>query len=220
MTRRILVMAAFALATCAWADPIPLGGEYRLRQCGAGFAPCDVAFSYRAPSAAELAGLDQALFFSFMQPILNGWTTGSFNWTVRDSNSNGYVIGRVEGPNNIHTQFVFRAGQLYCCYTDAPFSLWDINDNNVIAGFSNGAFGANGPYVDGAFGFPLQLSAADRTILSNPFLVAEAIDNQNRILIGNGAGVGRYILEPVPEPASILLLGAVLIGVRRLMARS
>ncbi len=103
---------------------------YKAAYCGGSFEPCTVTRSTREPKPAELVGLTNEAFAEFFA----GYYTDPnpmFSYFVKDSNVNGYVIGEVMGPNMIHTNFVFD-GSIICCIKDAPFTIADINNNDLV----------------------------------------------------------------------------------------
>jgi hypothetical protein len=200
-----LALALLVAAIPAAADLIP----YSVTACGQASQPaCSIFSVSHVPTAEDTLGLDNALFANYF--IAHGLTGAvvnpQFSWTPIAANSEGEVIGRVSGDNEIHTQFVYYQGQLLCCTTDDPFTLSDINDNDLIVGHYFEALLANGA------GVPLPFPQIDPTL---SFLVSgpgrfTAIDDQNRIL--EDFQGQQYMLQPVPEPSSAGLLCVAIIA--------
>ncbi len=130
------LIAAALLATMAFGDILPIAPEYEQIFCGEpGQVPCTVEKTIRTPTAEELFGLDNAGFRNWFAGLGPIFAMGDYHWSITDSNVNGYVIGHVMGGyGTIDTQFVFRGGEILCCYLDFPFRLYDINDNNFLVG--------------------------------------------------------------------------------------
>lgn len=204
----LLLPAIAVFNSIASADPAI---NFNMTACGSGIAPCDVVATRRAPTAAELAGLNQSAFLTYMAPLLNG-QTGAFNWSITDSSSSGFVIGSVSGPNSIITQFVFHQGQVVCCSIDEPFRLSDINDNNYIVGFNPG--GPPGLLLYAPSLQPGSMTPINYSVSLDPRVTASAfasvstftaIDNNNRILGSIRFGGPDFVITPTPEPTSMAL---------------
>jgi hypothetical protein len=205
--------------------PPELLEPYTVTPCGQpGQVACSITPTGRTPTVADLQGLTNSAFVSFFLPYF-GERLGPnplFGWGPTAANANGYVIGSVSGPDLIHTQFIYHAGKVVCCLTDEPFTLYDINDQNVVVGYD--------PYLcfldcNGSQSPPFLEWLAPS---GNPFLLTltftdprfdpsagfaptyTAIDNQDRILLRTGEG--QFLLQPTPEPTSVVLLVTVLVA--------
>src|SRR5579863_4499276 len=133
--------------------PPELSEPYTITPCGQPEqVACSVTPAGTTPTAADLQGLTNNLFVNFF--VARGYgplmfsapTPPVFGWTPRMANANGYVIGDVYGTfAEIHTEFIYHAGQVLCCTGDSSgdFGLFDINDQNVVVGVTDGFFSAN-----------------------------------------------------------------------------
>jgi len=107
---------------------------------------------------------------------------------------------------------VYQNGQILCCTTDEPFTLYDINDNGFIVGldpYSGWSYLAQVGGVAPNTYANIHLTFTDPTF--DPFYGRfTRVDDQNRIL----AELGRqeYMLAPIPEPGSIILFVTLLVG--------
>ena len=91
---------------------------------------------FRTPTPNELVGLDNRAFYDYA--VANGVNPdvidAPFQWTVIDSNANGWVIGYYTGPSFWDGSFVFHAGVgVVCCMMD-ELTLKMINSNNMVSG--------------------------------------------------------------------------------------
>ena len=207
--------------------PPELLEPYTATPCGQpGQVACSITPTGRTPTAGDLQGLSSTLFYNYFGGASNPYICDGFSWTPRAANVNGYVIGHVTGGcDGYDTQFIYHAGQILFSGVDAPFSLWDINDQNVIVG---SIFGTPGP--DGGFGLVddppfiavgttsgllnvslAYIDPAFATAVHGPWPTFTAINNQDDILL-DGPGQQQYMLQPTPEPASIIFLATVLAG--------
>jgi len=160
--------------------------------------------------------LNSDLFAAFFAGLLDPSTFAlPFRPIPTGASADGYVIGVVDDAAFIHTAFLYRNGQLSCCFLDFPFRFTGINNQDVIIGW-NPDFG---PFVASAgSGGDEDVNEEHLTFTDpsfDPYAVDPfasffyAIDDQNRILADvNGQ---QYMLLPTPEPASVLLLVAGLI---------
>jgi hypothetical protein len=200
------------------ADLMPLPSKYQAVACDGNYAPCDFTPFTRTPTPSDTAGLTSDAFLQYFQS--RGYPYGGiFQWSAVGSNDNGYVFGNVYGGNQVHTQFIYRAGQVICCFTDEPFRLDGINDNNIVVGYDpySGIYGPVGSFVAYA-GLDADLHNVYVPILPDPVAGLPSgssvpflgIDKDNRIL-AQGSSNGQYfVLGSVPEPAGILLLASFL----------
>jgi hypothetical protein len=208
--------------------PPELSEPYTATPCGQpGQVTCNITPTGRTPTAADLQGLSSELFYNYFVSQGNSLVcSNDFSWTPLAANANGYVIGSLtEGCDILHTQFIYHAGQILFSGADEPFRLYDINDQNVIVGSILGAPGPDGgfglvddpPFI--AVGTPSGLmrvalayiDPAFATALHGPWASFTAIDNHDNILL-NGPYQQQFMLQPTPEPASIVFLATVLLG--------
>jgi hypothetical protein len=203
--------------------PPELSEPYTVTPCGqVGQIACSITPTGRTPTAADLQGLTNNLFVSFL--VAHGYgpdlpSNPTFSWTPRAANANGYVIGNVVSPGGFGgfmSQFIYHAGQVLCCLSDPSNRLWDINDQNVVTGTFGFSAGTWLLFASNSDVNQLFLTFTDPTFDPNDHAAAptySAIDNQDRILLGRpGLDSQLYMLQPTPEPASIVFLVTVLIG--------
>jgi hypothetical protein len=198
--------------------PIACGGQ--------GQVACSVTPTGVTPTSAQLQGLTTTLAATYLNSQLNlNVNPTSLSLSPLVANVNGYVIGGMTDQNAVITQFIYHTGQVTCCTEDRPFSLADINDQNIVAGQIFSGF-ALIPFVGDASVMnadrnPLTLTFTDPTFARHLFGAYTAIDNQNRILFQEANGQ-EWILDPanpannpstVPEPSSVFLLLTVVLGV-------
>lgn len=208
---RLAIALVVGLALWIW----PSTGQawvYTVVPCGGAFDPCSIVGSYRAPTPDQLAGFNNQLFLDYYKPLLQG-QTGTFGLTIKDSNSNGYIIGGVNGPNQIHTQFIFYQGQLLCCFADEPFTLTDINESNDVVGWDIYTTGPT--LIHPGVGRELLTAFPDGKQISF-YWHPEAIDDSGNILVRCGYpecqdGNVYYELR-VSEPGTLALLLPMIAG--------
>jgi hypothetical protein len=207
--------AVVALAICLFASTLPTESQaaaYTVVRCGGVFEPCTVTATRRTPTATELSGLTNDLLLKFYVPILQG-QTGIFDIDIRDSSESGYIIGHVDGPNIIHTEFVFKDGELLCCFTDEPFRINDINSKGVVVGHN---FYDTGPYIAKApFAENGDLPEVDPDGIPISFYWnLEAIDDSGNILAYCyfSSCEGEYFELRVNEPGTLSLFLAAFLG--------
>ncbi len=215
LPRLVLPLAVLGVV----ATPIP--ALFQMKLCGTYqgvyYGPCLSHPTARPPAPDEFLGLNNALFAAWFDAhgIPNA---GTFRWWVTDTSDNHTVIGHVNGPSAVYTEFVFRFGQLYCCVTDAPFSIRDINNHDVVVGYSPGS------------GYIALAKSAENgwqpAFIPDPRLPHFGLDGtmftaiDDRFII-NGEGISPYgpkfSLVPIPEPAPVFLtaVGLMVLACRR-----
>jgi hypothetical protein len=230
-TRWLFVGASFGricwtaciLALAGQASAYPDLPPYTVTPCGGpGQVACLIGQGGAPPTAAELQGLTASAYDAYLESV--GFTnipSGPLVLTPTLANANGFVIGTVFGEGGLFaTSFVFQDGVFFCCTVDdsdpaAGFSLDGINNSDLIAGFDHYAAGPYLALVSPNLGgvhstYPnIVLTFTDPSfdsIFYNPgapgtFL---AIDNDDQILAS--AKLQEYVLDPTPEPASVVLL--------------
>lgn len=129
--RTTWIVLAFSLMMALAGTAAVAAPFYSATPCGGAFAPCTVTGETRAPLPEETVGLNNDAFKEFFAGLYSE-PDPVFSWGIVDSNKHGYVIGPVVGPNFIHTYFIFKSG-LICCFSDNPFTIADINDNDLVA---------------------------------------------------------------------------------------
>jgi hypothetical protein len=182
-------------------------------------------------------GPTNADFVSFYSSIFPESITGpdpQFDWFITGISADGTVIGEVLGGNDVvsafDTQFVFEGGSITCCTIDEPYRFFDINNNDLIVGGSpdegssgllSPAFLAQGGCGGEACEIPFNLTPTAAAYFSSsyPFGLPSdfafvAIDNRNRILTSTGIQ-----LDPLPEPLTLSIFGAGLIGASVIRSR-
>jgi hypothetical protein len=181
---------------------------------GAGQVACSVSSVSHTTTPGEMGLLTNQVFNNWLTANFgNTWTslgpnpTFSFSWVK--GNNNGYIIGNYFS-RGFASGFVYRRGELSCCTTDSPFGLNDINSQNLVAGYMPGT----GGFIGDEYGRPLPLTFTggfQMNAFADTFL---AIDDQDRILMRDTLQRQDFMLIPagVPEPASIVLLGIVVLG--------
>lgn len=147
---------------------------------------------------------------------------GLADYTVsyaQNLNNAGLVVGAADrGPGLTRAVYWDAAGQIYDLGTLGGTSGWAyaINEDNVAVGFSNNAAGQSR-----AFGWDGGALVDLNTLIdtSNGWTLSRAYDiNESGWIVGEGTlnGVTQAVLlTPIPEPASLMLLGLAAFVIRR-----
>lgn len=200
----ILATATVAgMVTCAaYAD------VFHMTVCGEVAGAC-----YIAPPAAPPPDAGNGLTADMIRGYLAAHIPvgdGPISYTVTGANA-GYVYGRVLGGNAIDTQFIYKDGQVGCCFLDWPYSLTAVNDSGLFIGRDPEFL----PFA-GQAGSPEHIALDDASagalvaLGHTPDLTGfrlTAIDDDDRIA-GDGP-LGWFLLTPVE-----LLAGVPVFGIR------
>ncbi|MGD9614830.1 MAG: PEP-CTERM sorting domain-containing protein [Alphaproteobacteria bacterium] len=217
-----------ALALLAAALPSPARADliselvYSLTICGGSGPPQPGSPCYVEQAQApipSLDGLDEAIqeFYDPYNPA------APLYYGATGANASGYTYGSVTDGNNIHAQFVFYQGAILCCTKDFPYLITGLNDNGIFIGnYPGQSFVSSlinqfeiGPQVP-------TLDAPSIALLESMMptgyeweyfwfdIAFWSIDNENRI--SGDSPFGSFVLTPIPEPASGLLILTALAG--------
>lgn len=207
---------------------------YSVTPCGGpGQIVCSVTPAGHTPTPAETAALTPSLFDSFYADKFGVPVTAvTVSWFPRVANAHGYIIGDVAGDiaccsspvsGPFNTEFVFHAGSLLCCFLDRPFSLLDINDQDLVVGVTTYPI-YPAPLFASANSAETNIPLTFTNPIYNHILATGGfgvIDDSNRMIFVNPFVGQQYLLDPVatPEPESTILFVTALCGCALLCGR-
>ena len=214
-----------AVVSIASAFPLMAGAIYNMTLCDGSYAPCATTGTHRQPDPDQVIGLDNQAFYNYFNVMLPGITppldpSGEYLRTTTASTASGTVIGDVLGPSLIEASYIFRNGQVLCCVDDAPFQLKDINSNGYMVGIDPQSFIGGSlfaPVLNSAVMTPERIPILISNGTLSPFAAFTGIDDGGRIF-GQDSGQN-FVLTPVPEPGSAVLLLTVLAGAAALQGK-
>lgn len=205
--------AIFGVATQS-ASALPYTMLYDAHACVLGVT-CHVAGHGTASGPGPT---NQDFFDFFSQYIFVSPADGNFSWETK-SNKRGDWFGLVDGPDGIHTSYVWHGGKVLCCLLDEPYTITDGNDHGLfigedIYGTSNSGQPFYPTFLAVQWG-PYALAPVSYALTAHAWSVTGgwadfvSIDDKDRIL-AIGGPTGWLEFDPVPEPATALILAPLL----------
>lgn len=227
MRRAIFLIAVLVLVLSL--APASAGLVYNVRTCTPG-VDCTIG----SHGTSSGSGPTNADFQTFFEKLLGvDLSSETFTWNTK-SNANGYIFGRVDGPDfSISTSYLWNGSSLLCCWLDDPYAITDGNDHNIFIGTDPNGISNFGQPLLPAFlaqpGGPMGLTPLDYSLTPEALtligdagytIVFQSIDNSDKIL-ASWSGPGMLLFTPVatPEPAAALLLLPALLMMRRFRRR-